>query len=174
MDNKQFTFRRYIESDADAIYQAYANYAWSNIQPYFSGPCVVKEKSEFLEKFQKFAHKHYRPPIIANADNIPCGVYRIDYNRANRYNELSIHLWSDTHLAKAVLKEAIDLALGKEIPNQYVLVEVPGYAPELKQAADDRGLDLVGMIPNYLRHDEELHHKYLYVITFEKWHSAKD
>ena len=95
MDNKQFTFRRYIESDADAIYQAYANYAWSNIQPYFSGPCVVKEKSEFIEKFQNFAHKHYRPPIIANSENIPCGVYRIDYNRANRYNELSIHVFTN-------------------------------------------------------------------------------
>lgn len=174
MDNKQFTFRRYIESDADAIYEAYAKYAWSNIQPYFSGPCVVREKTEFLDKFQKFSQNHYRPPIVANAENRPCGVYHISYSRANRYNELLIHLWSEPHLAKVVLKEAIDLALGKEIPNQYVLVEVPGYAPELKQAADDLGLDLVGMIPNYLRHDDQLHHKYLYVITYEKWHAAKN
>ena len=44
----------------------------------------------------------------------------------------------------------------------------------IESDADDLGLDLVGMIPHYLRHDEELHHKYLYVITFEKWHAAKN
>ena len=174
IDTKPFAFRRYVESDADPIYEAYAQYTWSNIQPYFNGPCVVKEKAEFLEKFQEFAQKHYRPPIIANADNSPCGVYHIDYNRANRYNELSVYLWRDTHLAKAVLKEVINQAFGKEIPNQYFLIEVPGYAPELKQAADDLGLDLAGTILNYLRHDNKLYHKYLYVISFEKWRTAKN
>lgn len=174
MDNNQFTFRRFIESDADVIYEDYANYSWSNIQPYFSGPCVVEEKKKFLEKFQEFAQNHYRPPIIANVDNKPCGIYQIHYHRANRYNEVSLHLWSDKHLTRAVLKEVIDQALGKEIPNQYVLIEVPGYAPELKQAAEDLGLDLVGKIPYYLRHDDELHHKYFYVIAFEQWHAGKN
>lgn len=174
MDNNQFTFRRFLESDADLIYEEYAKYSWSNIQPYFSGPCVVQEKKKFLEKFHEFAQKHYRPPIIANADNKPCGIYQIRYHRANRYNEVSLHLWSDKHLTRAVLKEVIDQALSKEIPNQYVLIEVPGYAPELKQAAEGLGLDLVGKIPNYLRHDDELHHKYFYVITFEQWHSGKN
>lgn len=174
MDNNQFTFRRFIDSDADVIYEEYANWSWTHIQPFLSGACAVQEKSKFMAEFLKFSQKHYYPPIIANAKNEPCGVYQIRYSRANRYNELSLHLWSDKHLTKAVLKEVIDLALGKEIPNQYVLIEAPVYAPELTQAAEDLGLDLVGKIPNYLRHDDELHHKYFYVITFEQWHSRKD
>jgi len=174
MNNAQFTFRRYIESDADLVYEEYAKYSCSNIQPYFSGPGVIQEKIKFLDEFQKFSQNHYRPPIIANADNRPCGIYEIRYHRANYYNELSLYLWSDKHLTRAVLKEVIDQSLGKNIPNQYVLVEVPGYAPELKQAAEDLGLDLVGKIPNYLRHDDELHHKYFFITSFEQWHSLND
>lgn len=165
MNNNQFSFRRYMESDADDIYEAYANYSWANIQPYFSGPCVVQKKAEFLDEFQKFSQNHYRPPIIVNAEDKPCGIYRIRYHHANRYHELSMYLWRDKHLTHAVLKEVIDQALGKKISGQYLLIEVPGYAPELKQAAEALGLDLVGQLPYYLRHDDELHHKYFFVTS---------
>ena len=134
MDNKQFTFRRRIESDFEILYKAYEEYTWSNIQPYFSGPCVVLDKAEFLEQFQKIPQDHRRPSVIVNADDTPCGVYRTTYQHANRYSEISIYMWRDTHLAKAVLKEVIDQTLGIGIPNHRVLVEIPGYAPGLSPA----------------------------------------
>lgn len=130
-------------------------------------------KSDFLEKIEKFANKQYRPPIVVNADDTPIGFYRITYSRAHRYHELILCLWSDKHLAEPVLKEIIDQALHRERPDDSLLVEIPEYAPELKQAADRLGLDLAGLIPNYLRHDDELYNKYSYVITSSKWYSSK-
>lgn len=170
--NNQFIFRRFKEKDADLLYNEYADFCRDNIQPYFSGVGVGMEKSDFLKEIEAFANKQYRPPIIVNANDIPIGFYRITYRRAHRYHELMLHLWNDKDLAEPILKEIIDRALRKERPDDSLLVEIPGYAQELKQAADNL-MDLAGVIPNYLRHGEELFHKYSYVITSSKWHTGK-
>lgn len=174
MDNNQFKFRRYMESDLDIIYEEFMSYCWQNIQPYFSGTGIGMEKYEFEKKIQKLSYMQHRPPIIANAKNVPCGIYQITYHHANRYHELMLHFWEEKDFTKSILEEIINQALHKELPKGSLLLKVPGYAPELIQAAEDLGLDLVGTIPNYLCHDDELHHRYYYVITSEQWYSAKD
>lgn len=155
------------------MFDEFADYCRNDVQPYFSGVGVGMAKSDFLKKIEEFADKQYRPPIIVNTSNdTPIGVYRITYRRANRYHELMLHLWNDEDLAEPILKEIIDQALRKERPDDSLLVEIPGYAQVLKQAADNL-MDLAGVIPNYLRHDEKLFHKYSYVITSSKWHTGK-
>lgn len=72
------------------------------------------------------------------------------------------------------LEEIINQALHKEYPEGSILLDVPGYAPELVQAAEDLGLDPAGTIPNYLCHDDKLYHRYYYVVTSERWYSTKD
>lgn len=172
MENSQFTFRRYKkEEDADLLCSVYADLCWDYIQPYFSGVGVVMAKPDFLRKIEEFANKQYRPPIIVNANDIPVGFYRITYRRAHRYHELTIYLWSDKHLAEPILKKIIDQALHGDRPDDSLLVEIPGYAQELKNAADNL-MDFAGVIPNYLRHGEKLFHKYSYVITSSKWHTS--
>ncbi len=171
MESKPFVFRRYKESDADILYEEYSDYCQANIQPYFSGMRVDIEKKVFMKEIEKFSQKQHRPSIVANVNGVPVGVYHIVYRHANQYYELMLHLWNDKHLIESVLKEIIDQALHRDCPNSSLLVEIPGYAPELKQAADNLGLDLAGMIPNYLRHGENLFYKYTYVITSKKWHS---
>ena len=173
MHNKQFTFRRFIESDADILFDEFMKYCRTNIQPYFSGVGIGSEKQRFGEEIQKFSHKQHHPPIIANAKGLPIGIYRITYRHSNCYHELFIHLWEEKDLTKAILNEIITQVLHKEHPEGSILIEVPGYAPELKQASVDLGLPLAGTIPNYLCHDDKLYHKYYYVITSSKWHSAK-
>ncbi len=173
MDNTPFTFRRFKEEDADILYEEYADFCWNNIQPYFSGVGVGMTKSDFLKEIEAFANKQYRPPIVVNADDEPIGIYRITYRRAHRYHELMLHLWNDKHLSEPVLKAIIDQALHRERPDDSLLVEIPGYEPELKQAADSLGLDHAGVIPNYLRHGENLFHKYSYVTTSSDWYSDR-
>ena len=172
MKNNQFDFRRYKKEDADLLYNEYADFCWNNIQPYYSGVGVVMAKSDYLEKIEAFTDKQYRPPIIVNNHDDPIGFYRIKYHRAHRYYELMLHLWNDKHLAEPILKKIIDQALHKERPEDSLLIEIPGYANELKQAADNL-MELAGVIPNYLRHGEELFHKYSYVISSNQWHSGK-
>ena len=173
MERNLFTFRRFKKEDAELLYNEYVDICWNDIQPYYSGVGVVMAKSDFLEKIEKFANKQYRPPIVVNSNDTPIGFYRITYRRAHRYHELMLCLWSDKHLAEPILKEIINQALHRERPEDSLLVEIPGYAPELKQAAENLGLDLAGEIPNYLRHGEKLFHKYSYVITSSKWHANK-
>lgn len=173
MANKRFVFRRFKEVDADILYDEFLKYCEANIQPYFSGPRIGMERNEFLEKVRQASDKQYRPPLITNSEDTLLGVYQITYHRANRYHELMLHLWDGKHLTKSILKEIIDQALHKELPSDSLLVEIPGYAPELKQAADELGLDLTGMIPKYLCHDEGLYSKYYYIITSKKWYSEK-
>lgn len=172
MDNNPFAFRRFKEEDADLLYDEYADFCWNNIQPYFSGVGVGMEKSDFLKAIEEFSSKQYRPPIVVNSNNSPIGFYRITYRHAHLYHNLMFFLWSDKHLAEPILKEIIDQALHKERPDDSLLVEIPGFEQELKQAADNL-MDLAGVIPNYLRHGEKLFHKYSYVITSHKWHSSK-
>ena len=173
MDNNPFAFRRFKEGDADILYDEYADFCWNNIQPYFSGVGVVMTKSDFLKGIEAFANKQHRPPIVANVDDKPVGIYRITYRRAHRYHELILHLWNEKNLAEPILKAIIDQALHRERPNDSLLVEIPGYAPELKLAADSLGLDLAGVIPNSLLHGEKLFHKYFYVTTSSKWYSDR-
>ena len=171
MDNKQFSFRRFIESDAETLYDECMKYSMSNIQPYFSAVGVGMKKDDFLARFQQFSRKQYRPPVIANADDKPCGINRITYSHANRYHELMLYFWAEKALVKPVLERIIDEAFSKSVTESSLLMEVPGYEPELKEAAESLGLELVCRIPNYLCHDDELHHKYIYVTSSEKWHS---
>lgn len=171
--NDPFAFRRFKDEDADLLYSEYVDICWNDIQPYYSGVGVVMARSDFLEKIEKFANKQYRPPIIVNSNDTPIGFYRVTYRRTHRYNELMLCLWSDKHLAEPVLKEIIDQALHRERPEDSLLVEIPGYAPELKKAAENLGLDLAGVIPNYLRHGENLFHKYSYVTTSNNWYSDR-
>lgn len=173
MEHNQFVFSRYKESYATILFDEYADFCWNNIQPYFSGVGVGMAKPDFLKQIEAFANKQYRPPIVANADDEPVGIYRVTYRRAHRYHELMLHLWNDKHLAEPVLKEIIDQALRRERPEDSLLVDIPGYAPEVKLAADSLGLDLAGVIPNYLRHGEKLFHKYSYVTTSSKWYFGR-
>ena len=173
MENKQFAFNRYKEHYANILFNEYADFCHNNIQPYFSGLGVGIAKSDFLKKIEDFANKQYRPPIIVNTSNdMPIGIYRITYRRANRYHELMLHLRNDKGLTQSILKEIINQALNKDRPEDSLLVELPGYEQELKQAADNL-MDLAGVIPNYLRHSEELFHKYSYVITSSQWHTGR-
>ncbi len=173
MGNNQFTFSRYKDQYATILFDAFADYCRNDVQPYLSSVGVGMAKPDFLNEIKKFADKQYRPPIIVNtSDDSPVGVYRITYRRANRYHELMLHLWNSQDLAEPILREIINQALHKERPDDSLLVEVPEYAYELKQAADNL-MDLAGVIPNYLCHGEKLFHKYSYVITSSKWHSNK-
>lgn len=171
MGQNQFVFRRYMETDADTLYSEYLKFNWANIQPYFSGVGIGMEREAFLAKFQQFSKKQYRPPIVADENDHPCGVYRITYHHANRYHELTLHTWEKRDLVKPVLKQIVDQALHKDIPEGKLLLRVPGYELDLKVAAENLGLELVGTIPNYLCHDDTIHNLYLYVITAEKWYS---
>ena len=171
MEHNRFEFRRYLESDLDILYEEYIHYACSHIQPYLSGGEIGMDKSSFEKKVRQISRKQHHPPIIANAEGIPCGICRIAYHHANRYHELTLHLWNHRHITKNVLREILRRSLH---PEEYLLMEVPGYAPELKQAAEELGMDLAGTIPNYLRRDDRLYHKYTYLITSAKWHSAQN
>ena len=172
MGNNQFAFNRYNDQYAAILFDEFAAYCRNDIQPYFSGVGVGMAKSDFLKKIKAFVDKQYRPPIVVNNHDVPIGFYHIKYCRANRYHELMLHLWNDKDLAEPIFKEIIDQALSKERPADSLLVEIPGYAHELKQAADNL-MDLSGVIPNYLRHGDKLFHKYSYVITSSNWHADK-
>ena len=145
----------------------------TNVQPYFSGVGVGTDKQHFLEEIKKFSHKQYQPPIIANAENLPIGIYRVTYKHANFYHELQIHLWGAEIPTKAILAQIINQSLHKEHPEGRILIELPGYAPELIHAAENLGLELAGRIPNYICHNDELHHKYFFVMSSEKWHDTQ-
>lgn len=172
MERNQFAFRRFKKEDAELLYSEYADFCWNDIQPYYSGVGVVLTKADFLNKIEEYADKQYRPPIIVNNHDVPIGFYRIKYRRAHRYYELMLHLWNDKDLAEPILKEIINQALNTDRPEDSLLLEISGYAHELKQAADNL-MALAGVIPNYLRHGKELFHKYSYVITSSNWHADK-
>lgn len=172
MNSKQFIFRRYKNEDADILYTQYENYIWSNMQPYFSIG-IGMSKIEFLDSFQKYNNRVYRPPIIASSkDNVPFGIVNVSYKHANHYYEISLHIWDHHQLIKDILQQILDQVLQVERSDR-LLIEIPEYEPELKQAADVLGLNHVGTIPDYLRHDSEQYDKYFYVTTSEKWYSLK-
>lgn len=174
MENCHFDFRTCKDSDADILYEAAGNYLSANIQPYLSGTGTGLDRDALLENIRQLSRKQHRPPIIVNAEDTPCGIYRITYHHANRYHELMLHLWDARHLAKPVLRKIIDQALRTERPEDNLLIEIPGYETELKASADDLGLDHSGTIPNYLCHNGGLFHKYIYVVSSKKWHSRAD
>lgn len=173
MNSKQFTFRRYKKEDADILYTQYENYIWSNIQPYFSAG-IGMSKTEFLGSFQKYNNRVYRPPIIASGkDDVPFGIVNVSYKHANHYYEISLHIWDHLQLIKDVLQQILDQVLHAE-RSDHLLIEIPEYETELKNAAVVLGLHHVGTIPDYLSHDNKLYDKHFYVITSEKWHSLKE
>lgn len=174
MDNKQFTFRRYKDEDADVLYEEYVKYALENIQPYFWGPSVIPERSTFLEGIQDYSKKVYRAPLIADECDRLFGIYHVSFHNANHYHELMIHLWDNFHLMRPVLKQIIEEALHNGQCDHSILLELPGYDVELHQAADELGLKHVGSIPLFLCHGKELHDKHFYVITAREWFHEND
>lgn len=170
MGSYQFSFRRYKDEDASNLYQAYQEYTWENIQPYYSVG-IGMDKAQFLEAIRKYSNKVHRPPIIVDENDVPFGVYHLSYRHANRYHELAIHLWNHQHLTKAILQQILDQVLHEGHPEAHLLLEVPGYAPKLHKAAYELGLEHIGTVPQYLCHGAELFDKYIYVVTSEKWNS---
>lgn len=172
MKSNCFSFRRFKGKDADCLYREYQEYTIENIQPYFSAG-VGMDKSQFLETIQKYSNKVYRPPIIVDGIDVPFGVYHLSYRHANRYYELALYMWDNQHLAKEILRQILDQVLYAEHPKACLLLEIPGYEPDLQQAAEDLAMDYIGTVPKYLCHGTELFDKHIYAVSSEKWNSAK-
>ena len=168
MDSNQFSFRRYKDEDADNLYQAYQEYTLENIQPYYSVG-IGMDRVQFLETIQKYSNKMYRPPIIVDDKDVPFGVYHLSYRHANRYYELALYLWDNQHLTKEILRQILDQVLYAEHPETRLLLEIPGYEPDLQQAAEDLAMDYIGTVPKYLCHGTELFDKHIYVVSSKKW-----
>ena len=173
MNDQKFYFRRFLDSDAndDEFYFAFVNHAIENIQPYFWGPSVVSPRDKFMKGACEYSHKVHHPPFIADAiDNKLFGVYHMTFRNANRYHQLSLHLWDKFHLVEPILKQIINQTFSRERLDDCLLMEIPEFLLDQKVAAESLGLRCVGTFPRFLCHGRKYYDKYFYYITAREWY----